>query len=98
MTKSKSKQNPKRRRITLSLEAPQAGQVHLMGDFNRWNAKFHSMKKDENGLWNKIVVLTPGRYEYKFLVDGQWQNDPRNVESCYNCFGTHNNILNVSPK
>jgi hypothetical protein len=54
------------------------------------------MKKDANGLWKKTLVLAPARYEYKFMVDGGWQNDPNNEQVCPNCFGTQNNVINVS--
>jgi len=91
--KAKGAGKSKRRRVTISLEAPEAKEVILMGDFNRWNAKVHRMRRDENGLWKKTVMLFPGRYEYKFLVDGQWQNDPGNDQLSYNPFGTHNNLL-----
>jgi len=53
------------------------------------------MKKDDKGRWSKIVTLAPGMYEYKFLVDGQWQNDPNNDQMVANSFGTLNNILTV---
>ena len=76
MSKVKLKERVKRRRITLSFVAPQAREARLMGDFNGWNAKIHPMKRNDNGLWTKIVMLAPGTYEYKFLVDGEWQNDP----------------------
>jgi 1,4-alpha-glucan branching enzyme len=95
MPEGKSKEKAKRRRLTLSLEAPGSRQVSLMGDFNNWNAKTHPMKKDESGLWKKTVMLQPGRYEYKFMVDGQWENDPGNDQACFNCFGTHNNVIIV---
>ena len=98
MSKTKSKEKVKRQRVTLSLDAPAAEEVIVAGDFNRWNIKIHSMKKDKKGVWQKIVMVPPGRYEYKFLVDGQWQNDPGNDQACYNCFGTHNNILVIPPK
>jgi 5'-AMP-activated protein kinase regulatory beta subunit len=96
MPKGKSKEKAKRRRVTLSLESPNAKDVILMGDFNKWNAKTHPMKKGKNGVWTKTVMLFPGRYEYKFMVDGQWQNDPGNDQACLNCFGTHNNVIVVS--
>ena len=98
MAKKKSEQKTKRRRVTFSLEAPDARQVNLMGDFNRWHAKVHPMKRDENGVWKKTVMLTPGRYEYKFLVDGQWRTDPRNEAFSQNCFGTQNNVMTIGPK
>jgi 1,4-alpha-glucan branching enzyme len=67
-----------------------------MGDFNDWNAKAHPTNKDENGVWKKTVMLFPRRYEYKFLVDGQWQTDPQNDQACFKRFGTRNSILVVS--
>ena len=96
MAKSRSKPKVKRQRIALSLEAPEANEVILMGDFNNWNSKTHLMKMDEDGLWKKIVMLSPGKYEYRFLVDGQWWHDPSNDYVCTNCFGTQNNVLVVA--
>ena len=94
-SKTMSKQIFKRRRITFSFEATAAGEVILMGDFNNWNPKKHSMKNDGSGNWNKTVVLSPGKYEYKFFVDGEWKKDPRNDQTCLNCFGTQNSVLNL---
>ena len=96
MAKINPKQNIKRRRVTFSFESSDAKEVILMGDFNNWNAKKHPMKSDENGLWNKSVVIPPGRYEYKFLVDRQWEEDPQNDQACLNCFGTYNSVFNFT--
>jgi len=96
MEKIKSKQKIKRRRVTFSFESSDAKEVILMGDFNNWNTKKHLMKNNENGMWNKSVVIPPGRYEYKFLVDRQWKEDPQNDQTCLNCFGTYNNVFNVT--
>jgi len=85
----------RRRRVTLSVEALHAETVSLMGDFNQWNEKKHPMKKGKHGRWEKIIVVQPGRYEYRFLVDGQWQNDPNNDQVCTNRFGSTNNILEI---
>lgn len=98
MTKKGLKQKGKRWRITFSLEAPDAKEVILMGDFNQWNSRVHPMKKDEIGVWNKVTMLTPGVHEYKFLVDGQWHSDPNNDQVCPNCFGTFNNVVTVGGK
>ncbi|HUV51073.1 MAG TPA: glycogen-binding domain-containing protein [Anaerolineae bacterium] len=83
----------KKKRITFTLNNPDAEEVVLMGDFNNWNNKEYRMKKYEGGVWKKMVMLTPGKCEYKFLVDGQWILDPNNDHKCSNCFGTYNNIL-----
>jgi 1,4-alpha-glucan branching enzyme len=93
MPKGKSQKKIKRRRVTLTLKAPKAKEVILMGDFNKWNAKNHPMKRIKGGVWEKIVMLPPGRHEYKFLVDGQWWTDPKNEQMCYNCFGTQNSVI-----
>ncbi len=94
-SKITSKQKIKRRRVTFSFKATAAGKVILMGDFNNWNPKKPPMKNDGSGTWNKIVVLSPGKYEYKFFVDGEWKKDPRNDQTCSNCFGTQNSVLNL---
>jgi len=95
MAKKKKEKKTKRRRVTLTLEAPNAEAVFLMGDFNQWNKKVHPMKKEGDGSWKKIIMILPGIYEYRFLVDGQWWNDPANEQVCSNSFGTINNVLEV---
>lgn len=96
MLKVNPKQKIKRRKVTFSLEAAEAKEVILMGDFNNWKPEKHSMQRDKNGMWNKAVMLTPGNYEYKFLVDGQWREDPRNDQLCPNDFGTQNSVFNLT--
>jgi len=94
MAKGKAKAG--QRRITFTIEVLGANHVSLMGDFNEWDEKVHPMKQYENDIWKKTVFLDPGRYEYKFLVDGQWHIDPNNYNLCPNRFGTNNNFLIVS--
>jgi len=96
MAKVRSKQKIKRHRVTFSFESSDAEEVILMGDFNSWNPKKHPMQKDRNGMWIKTVITPPGRYEYKFLVDGQWKEDPQNDQACLNCFGTYNSVINLT--
>jgi 1,4-alpha-glucan branching enzyme len=62
--RSKKTQN---RRITFKLEASEAKEAILVGDFNSWDLKKHTMKKDNKGRWTKIVTLAPGRYERTLL-------------------------------
>jgi 1,4-alpha-glucan branching enzyme len=77
----------KRRRIEFELKMPKAQQVILMADFNQWQGG--------NGVWRKTVMIYPGRYEYRFWVDGEWYNDPLNTLRCPNCLGSENNIIEV---
>jgi len=95
MAKVEPKKKIKRQKITFSFDSSDAKEVILMGDFNNWNSKKHPMKKDDNGKWTRAVLLPPGQYEYKFLVDGQWKEDPQNDRICSNKFGSYNNVVNL---
>ena len=75
--------------------APQAKKVTLTGSFNNWNTKELSAKKDSKGNWKTKVSLKPGKYEYKFFVDGTWLNDPRCNSCVVNSFGTNNCVVEV---
>jgi 1,4-alpha-glucan branching enzyme len=85
-----TKKNPKLMKTEFSLSAPQARSVFLAGDFNQWNPSSHPLKKDKQGVWKVSLPLDPGQYEYRFLVDEEWQNDPNCSSFVENRFGTLN--------
>jgi len=85
----------KKKAIEFKLMAPQAKKVLISGDFNKWSNKTTSMKKNKNGSWSSKVNLNPGRYEYKFIVDGQWWTDPICQEAIHNSLGSQNSVLVV---
>jgi 1,4-alpha-glucan branching enzyme len=78
------------------LNAPYANEVLLIGDFNAWKAGGMPLKKNKNGLWKLELKLNPGKYEYKFIVDGKWQNDPANSNTVINSFGTTNSVKEIT--
>lgn len=84
-----------RKKASFSIEAPAAEKVFLMGDFNNWDPKAHPMKNDGNGFWTKSLFIPSGKYEYKFIIDGNWIEDPENTQTCPNCFGTLNSVLSL---
>ena len=86
----------KRRKINFVYEAPDAKAVFLSGSFNDWSLKKHPMKNNGKGVWTRTLLLSPGSYEYKYFVDGQWREDPGNERRCSNCFGGMNNVVQVS--
>jgi len=94
--KASATQKFKNKKVSFSIKAPAAKEVILMGDFNKWDPKVHPMENDGNGIWTKSIMISPGKYEYKFLIDGQWKEDPVNEQICLNCFGTMNSILNLN--
>jgi hypothetical protein len=69
-----------------------AKEVRLAGDFNNWNTQGYTMQHvgDE---WRISMRLKPGKYLYKFLVDGEWIRDPGNRQWEQNEFGTGNSVL-----
>ena len=77
------------------LYAPEAKKVSVAGSFNNWDAKGVIAKKDTKGNWTAKVNLKPGRYEYKFVVDGSWINDPRCATYASNPFGSQNCIREI---
>jgi 1,4-alpha-glucan branching enzyme len=87
-----------RRRVLFSLKAPDARAVSVVGDFNGWRNDAHPMKMHETGQWEKHLFLSPGRYEYKFIVDDQWWEDPANEQKCQNQHGTWNSVVVVEAK
>ena len=87
------KQNHKK--ATFKFMAPEAQSVLLAGDFNAWEPASHPLKRTSNGLWKANLSLSPGRYEYRFLVDGQWQNDPDCKSYAPNPYGSENCIIHL---
>lgn len=46
-----------------------------------WNYGAETPMVLENGVWTVTLTLDPGRdYEYGFMVDGSWTNDPGNQD------------------
>jgi chromosome partitioning protein len=82
--------------VLFTLDAPGAGKVHLTGEFTRWSRDGIALEKDKSdGLWKILVDLEPGEYEYRYIVDGVWIKDPKNVDSVLNEFGQENSLLIV---
>jgi chromosome partitioning protein len=75
---------------------PRAQSVQIAGDFNGWQpAKMPMQKVGESGVWQLSAKLSPGKYRYRLVVDGQWQQDPYNDTTELNPFGGYNSIVEV---
>jgi 1,4-alpha-glucan branching enzyme len=70
-----------------SFRAPEAISVQLVGDFTHWQEKPISLRKDMGGVWHASVDLEPGTHMYRFLVDGEWRDDPDCTLRVPNPFG-----------
>ena len=84
--------------VRLVVLQPDARSVHAVGDFNGWDPARTSLQQVSSGVWSVTLPLTPGRYEYMFVVDGQrWVGDPAAVEQADDGFGSRNAVLEVLP-
>jgi len=82
--------------ILFVINAPNAQNVYLTGEFTNWSREGIRMEKDgKNGFWKAVLHLEPGEYEYRFIVDGVWIKDPNNTDSVLNEFGQENSLLIV---
>lgn len=82
-------------KVKFEFAASEAQEVFLAGDFNDWDTSMYPMKRDKKGVWKTTLPLAPGRYEYRFLVDGQWENDPSCSCCVPNQFGSMNCLKTV---
>lgn len=77
-------------------DAPGANKVSLAGDFNNWSPEATPMTPSDGGeAFKALLPLAPGRYRYRFVVDGQWCRDPHNTSVETNPFGDLNSVIEV---
>ncbi len=69
--------------------------VKIAGSFNDWRPDQGVVTRTSEGIVEKIVMLMPGTYQYRLIVDGIWQEDPSNPEQVPNYSGGFNSLLQV---
>ncbi len=73
--------------------------ITLFGSFNSWNRNNLPLTDpDGDGMYEIEISLQPGRYEYKFYVDGEEVLDPANPDKVSNPFGSYNSVITVQPR
>ena len=88
-------QRPVEQPIEFTLNQPQARSAAVVGSFNDWDVSRTPMNQEPGGSWKATVWLPAGRYEYRFVADGQWLSDPSAKEHVQNHFGSTNSVLVV---
>ncbi|MFC1585255.1 isoamylase early set domain-containing protein [Fibrobacterota bacterium] len=83
-----------RKRINFKVNTENGKKVCLAGSFNSWDQEKNRLKY-RDGLYTSSLLLSPGRHEYKYVVDGEWLEDPESPESVPNAFGTRNSVVTV---
>ena len=84
------------KKVEFQLTAAPDGQAFLVGTFNQWDPAKHPMRTTPgSGLYRISLLLMPGRYEYKFVVNGDWRTDPKCPDEVPNEMGTMNSVITV---
>jgi 1,4-alpha-glucan branching enzyme len=91
-----ARKNASKRKQVFTFKAPTASKVLLAGDFTDWQQRPVSLKKEADGIWRTIVTLEPGAHHYRFLVDGQWQDDPECALHVPNPYGGEDAVRAVN--
>jgi 1,4-alpha-glucan branching enzyme len=93
--------------ILFQFESPSARVVQVAGSWpeNNWlrgqgeTARFDLGRMDDadrDGIWQAVVELPSGRYQYKFRIDEiNWKEDPNNPQRTDDGFGGFNSLLIV---
>ncbi len=87
------------REVVVRFRDTVASDVRIAGDFNGWvpDKGVRSLIESEGQtrIWTKIIRLIPGTYQYRYVVDGEWREDPDNPEVASSAVGGRNSVLVV---
>lgn len=86
----------KTQRVTFSVRAEIGSKVFVAGSFNNWDPTTKEMvDKKGDGVFTAVLLLVPGDYQYKFVIDGTWCVDPECADWVQNDHGTLNSVKHV---
>jgi chromosome partitioning protein len=87
------------REVVVRYRDPAASDVRIAGDFNGWvpdkNVRSLVQAEGVERVWTKILRLPPGTYHYRYVVDGEWREDPENPQAEPGPVGGRNSVLVV---
>ncbi len=87
------------REVVVRFRDDAAGDVRIAGDFNGWvpdrGVRSLIASEGETRVWTKVLTLEPGTYQYRYVVDGEWREDPANPQTAPGPTGQPNSILHV---
>jgi chromosome partitioning protein len=82
--------------VVFTIDAPQAYEVYVAGDFNDWTPERTPMEP-KGRIWRAVLPLPPGRYRYRYVVDGEWRSDPMNPLTVPSAYGGDDSLLLLGP-
>jgi 1,4-alpha-glucan branching enzyme len=82
-------------KVTFSVAAKTASQASVVGDFNNWNVAEGALSKLKNGTFKGVFDVTKDAvYEFKYVIDGVFVNEPEADSFKWNAFaGNENGVL-----
>jgi 1,4-alpha-glucan branching enzyme len=86
-------------RVTFRYQPPPGARtVSVAGSFNNWTVDATPLQDPTGGgIWEAVLDLAPGSYQYKFVIDGStWKTDEAATEFIDDGFGGKNSVLNVA--
>ena len=89
---------PSRRAVVFQYRDAPGKNVAVAGSFSEWQPDKVLKDKNGDGNYSCRIMLLPGEYQYKFLVDGEWRTDSDNPDFVPNEFGSLNSVLTVKAK
>lgn len=82
--------------VTFEFRGKSGSRVFVAGTFNDWNPTSHPMEYHlEDDVYRATLLLDPGVYEYKFVVDGEWLEDSRCRDRVLNDQGSLNSVITI---
>jgi hypothetical protein len=85
-----------KKRVPIVVRLDGAREVVLTGDFTGWAKDEIRLFPSAPGEWGAQLQLSPGEYQYRLIVDGEWRDDPAVTKRVPNPFGTQNCVLTVA--
>ena len=82
-------------RTVLHFPGLAAKNIQVAGDFNDWIPDQNVETRIVGNDVEKTLLVAPGLYQYRLVVDGRWQDDPVNPARIPNHVGGHNSLLRV---
>ncbi len=79
--------------FNLNDDKKQYHSVQVAGSFNDWTPSKNFLIKDD--MWDYSLKLTPGKYHYQLVIDGEWMLDPQNPVKESNNIGGYNSVLTI---
>ncbi|MEI8248043.1 MAG: glycogen-binding domain-containing protein, partial [Lentisphaerota bacterium] len=86
----------KHKHVKFQVQTKPGSRVYVGGDFNEWNHLMQELMDEVgNGVYEVVIALEPGIYEYKFHINDNWCVDPENPNFRPNAMGTLNSVIIV---